>query len=347
MLIEQTSQKNLYENAAPAKTAFSAGNFLQSWQWGEFQEALNAAVQRILIKNQQQKIIGRASLLKKTIPSGKNWGLTYFYCPFGPEIAWGNLTAQQIQEFFKALTNFLKKKKLDHSPRADFLRFNLPMEKNPVNQGKIDPKALKWDLCQAKTKEPVQTLFLDLTKSEEILLKEMKAKTRYNIRLAGKKNLVITKGSSREDLENFWQLTQTTSNRNEFRAHSKEYYAKMAKILGSAGLLKIYTASFQEKPIAAILVIFYQDTATYLHGASANEFRNLMAPYLLQWQAIRDAKTQNLKFYDFWGIDEQKWPGVTRFKMGFGGNIQKSFHSYEIGLKAIPYLGYKLARKIF
>ena len=132
-----------------------------------------------------------------------------------------------------------------------------------------------------------------------------------------------------------------TNERDGFRLHGKEYYWKMLfnvqySILNNhsisnnnsisnnqysiSGLsIKLFIAKYQNKIIAGNIVAFFGDTVTYVHGASSNEYRNLMATYALQWQSIREAKARGCRYYDFFGIDESKWPGVTRFKKGYGG----------------------------
>jgi len=161
--------------------------------------------------------------------------------------------------------------------------------------------------------QPAKTLLLDLNKTEEELLAEMHQKTRYNIRLAEKKGVVVRESES--ELDSFYDLISNTYNRKGLSVYNKEYYKKLLANFSGA---KIYLAEYQGKILCANLVLPFGDTITYLHGGSSEEGKNLMAPHLLQWEAIKKAKELGYKYYDFWGIDEKKWPGVTRFKKGFG-----------------------------
>jgi lipid II:glycine glycyltransferase (peptidoglycan interpeptide bridge formation enzyme) len=138
-----------------------------------------------------------------------------------------------------------------------------------------------------------------------------------------------------------WKLLQVTGSRSEFSLHPKNYYQKMASSLGPEKKLSIYVAYKKKTPLAAILVINHNKTATYLHGASANIFRNWMAPHLLQWEAIQDACQNNLQYYDFWGVDSEKWPGVTRFKKGFNGTEAVFHPTYDLPLYPIAYQIYQ------
>src|SRR3989338_5647077 len=109
---------------------------------------------------------------------------------------------------------------------------------------------------------------------------------------------------------------------------------------------EIFFAKYQNKIIAVVLVNFYKpsQTATYLHGASSSEHREVMAPHLLYWRAIQEAKVRGFKSYDFWGIDEARWPGLTRFKLGFGGEQVEYPASVDIIYRPVLYGLYYLAR---
>src|SRR3989344_1829768 len=103
--------------------------------------------------------------------------------------------------------------------------------------------------------------------------------------------------------------------RQGIHLHNQEYYWKMLEILGEQAGAKLYLAERQDKIIAANIVVYCGERAYYLHGATSDQNKNLMAPYWLQWQAILDAKAAGKKFYDFWGVSASKksWQGITRF----------------------------------
>ena len=137
-------------------------------------------------------------------------------------------------------------------------------------------------------------------------------------------------------------MLQDTAKRGRFKIHPEEHYEKMLKISG----MELFVAEYQNKIIAANIVLFYGKRAIYLHGASDYEYRNLMAPYLLQWHQILEAKKQGRNEYDFWGIDEKKWPGVTRFKKGFSGKEIFYPGAYDLVFQPLWYRIYKIARRI-
>ena len=122
----------------------------------------------------------------------------------------------------------------------------------------------------------------------------------------------------------FYQLSEETAKRNKIKIYEKDYYEKLVEYFGQGDKeikLKMYLAEKDGSPLAAIMVIYFGDGATYLHGASSSEGRELMPNYLLQWRAILDAKKDGYKWYDLWGVSDNNgaWAGITRFKKGFGG----------------------------
>lgn len=190
-----------------------------------------------------------------------------------------------------------------------------------------------------KAIQPEKTLFLDLSLSEDELLQAMHHKTRYNIRLAEKRGVEIVLGEI-EDLPSFWKLLQSTTARDGFRGHSLSHYRNLLE--QGTGNIELWLARREDKVLAAGIFSFLNGRAVYLHGASANSDRQYMAPYLLQWQMIRRAKEKACRYYDFYGIDEKKWPGVTRFKLGFGGEERNYPGAYRIVIKPLLYSLYQL-----
>ncbi|MDD2680581.1 MAG: peptidoglycan bridge formation glycyltransferase FemA/FemB family protein [Patescibacteria group bacterium] len=228
-------------------------------------------------------------------------------------------------------------------------------KKNGIVSISLEPEnwSLKTSLYGQKIKhvQPEKSLFLNLNLSETDLLKAMHAKTRYNIRLADKKGVEIVQGSE-DDLKTFWQLLKTTTSRDGFSGHSLVHYQNL--LASGRSVIELWLAKKEDKVLAAGIFSFYQGRAVYLHGASGDFGRQYMAPYLLQWQMILRAKEKACRYYDFYGIDALKWPGVTRFKLGFGGEERNYPGTYLIILKTSHYYLYKtlvvikrFLRKIF
>lgn len=178
---------------------------------------------------------------------------------------------------------------------------------------------------QGKSILPRHTIYIDLTKSEDDLLKAMHEKTRYNIRLAEKKGVVVKNEDSPEALKNFIRILEKTESRQGFYSHYANYYRKLWEILRPDKMVYLLTAYVQDKPVAAIMLFRYQDVLYYPYGGSDPAFREYMAPHLLHWEAIRFGKKLGCKTYDLWGSYKDKkdesdpWWGIYRFKSGFGG----------------------------
>jgi len=302
--------------------------FLQSWQWGEFQGKMSK-IFRLGIEDNGE-LVAVATLIK--IPLA--FGLNYFYSPRGPifKLKVESEKLKIYNYFFNEVAKIAQKEK------ALFLRFE-PNE--PTNNFEL--LTFNFKLNKTIDIQPSKTSILDLTKDEDELLATMHQKTRYNIRLAEKKEVVISE-NNKEKFNVWWELMNETRQRDGFKLHKKEYYLKMLEL--PENFLKIFLASYNNRIIAGMMVAFFGDTVTYLHGVSANEDRNVMAPYLLQWYVIKLAKQSGFKYYDFYGIDEEKWPGVTRFKLGFGGREVNYPGTYDLVFDKNSYNVYKFLRKI-
>ncbi|MFH0951292.1 MAG: peptidoglycan bridge formation glycyltransferase FemA/FemB family protein [bacterium] len=293
--------------------------FLQSWQWSAFQADLSNKVYRLGVKDDQE-LVASASLIVKQTASFK-----YLYSPRGPIIKNGVDQTKVLNWLIKAIKELAKKDK------AKFWRWE-PTWALPVND---------WSLQKTIDLQPPHTLILDLHQSEAELLKAMHQKTRYNLRLAEKKHIAVAVMKDQEWSE-VWQLFKQTKARDGFSLHEQKYYQAMLQ----QPMFHCLVAKHQEEIIAANIICHYGDTATYVHGASANIHRETMASYLLQWRAITQAKAQGLAYYDFFGIDAKKWPGVTRFKQGWGGQPVSYIGTWDLIFSPIYYTLYKQLRKI-
>ena len=283
--------------------------FLQSWEWGEFQKRLGRKFWRLDIDGDYLLVI------KMPLPLG--W--SYLYIP-----------RTQV----KLNSNILEKLNiLAQQEKSIFIRIE-PVDQNLRLLGFI----------KANPIQPAKTLVLDLAKSEEQLLAEMHPKTRYNIKLAEKKDVQIIEGvrGKAEQFPIFYDLLVDTFRRKEKNLHPRGYYQQ----LYHDHLAKLYFAEYQGRFLCANMIIFFGDMATYLHGGSSQGDKNIMAPHLLQWEIIKKAKALGYHYYDFWGIDEVKWPGVTRFKKSFGGQEVNYSGTWDLPVNKIKYSLYSLIRKM-
>lgn len=207
-----------------------------------------------------------------------------------------------------------------------------------------------------KSLQPAKTTVIDLRKSEEELLAGMHEKTRYNIRLAERKGVSIRMHIGREakdEVPMFLELLKQTAGHQHFSLHEERYYALLADMHANSISNELFFAETDSMRVAGAMINFLRtegDTkggcATYLHGGSAREHRELMAPHLMHWRIIQEAKQRGFYFYDFWGIDEVLWPGLTRFKLGFGGEVIEYPPGVDVIFHPFWYSVYRLAKKI-
>ena len=229
-------------------------------------------------------------------------------------------------------------KKIGHAQSAMFFKCEPLIEWTENNRQQITFERSGFRKA-IKAIQPQRTIILNLNFSQDDLLKQMHQKTRYNIHLSEKKFLVLEKSYN---LNVFWDLLQKTSERTEFSTYPKEYYKKLLELKN----VDLYFVKRYDDFVAGAIVISYNNRMTYLHGASNYNLRKYMGPYFLHWELIKMAKSKDMEEYDFWGIDEKKWPGVTRFKRGFGGREINYVGSWDLIFKPIWYWLYKMKNKI-
>lgn len=198
--------------------------------------------------------------------------------------------------------------------------------------------------------QPREVFKIDITLPEETLLAQMKPKTRYNIRLAEKRGVKVFETREEKYIESFLDLITATSGRKGITSHSKEYYKKFFMALPEA-MCQLFVAEYEGVIIAANIVIFYGDTVTYLHGGTSDLHRDVMAPYLLQWEQIKTAKERGYTKYDFGGVSfntTNSWQGITKFKTGFSPQTLPTMYpgTYDIVLAPFSYTVYRVLQKV-
>lgn len=305
--------------------------FLQSWEWGEFQKKVGNMPLRLQIL-QSGQVVGQIQGFRHSLPFGPE----YLYLP----------RYSSSSEYLNSLLNFLKE-----NFRFIFVRLEPAVRE--------DSPLTSFPRVTVKNRQPKETLIVDLRKSGEELLSGMHAKTRYNIRLAEKKGIEIRK---EKDIDTFWRLNEETTRRDKFKSHGREYYEKML----SSNFCQPLTAYYKGEPVAANLFVMCGNTYTYLHGASSQSHKEVMAPYLLQWEGMKLARERGCLFYDFWGIasspkhesqevqnfhtlswdENHPLSRVTRFKAGFGGERIEYANAYEIVLRPRVYALYQKLKQL-
>ena len=297
-----------------------SSSFLQAWEWGEFEKNTGYEVLRLGIYD-KSNLAAIAQVIKIRAKRGN-----FLLIPHGP-IFTKHLTynIQHFKSIISNLLNFLIS--LAKKEEYTFIRIAPVMEDSQEN------KKLYFDLGFKKA--PIymhaeRLWVLDLDKSEEELLNGMRKTTRYLVRKATRDGVAIEKRTDEKAVEDFWKIYQETVKREKFVPFSKDFIKKEFEAFhktGNAIFLfgKVETSRRDvstHEYIASALVIFTKSTAFYHQGASIHI--KVPVTYLLQWEAIKEAKKRGCLYYNFWGILQagrtpKNWQGLTLFKTGFGG----------------------------
>ncbi|HSM71475.1 MAG TPA: peptidoglycan bridge formation glycyltransferase FemA/FemB family protein [Anaerolineales bacterium] len=303
-------------------------HLLQTGEWGELKSAFGWKPVRIVDGDAGVQILFRKLPL----------GFTVGYIPKA------NIDPSLLPEIDKVCK----------SNRAIFLKLepDLWNDQNPETLALSEVEG--WNL-QLETSphniQPPRTIIIDIRGTEDEILAKMKQKTRYNIRLAGKKDVTVRMW---DDLEAFHKMMTVTGGRDGFGVHALEYYKRAYELLHPNDMGEILVAEYEDKPLAALFVARHGKRAYYLYGASTDEERNRMPTYLLQWEAMKWAKERGCDEYDLWGVpdeDEQTleaefltrhdglW-GVYRFKRGFGGEVKRAMQALDRVYNPLLYWAY-------
>lgn len=301
-------------------------SFLQTNEWAEFQESLGRSVWVV----DTGKI--SALIIRHDLSFGKN----YLYIPYGPLISFDHIRSglrDEVNGFIQKIKDLAKKEK------AMFVKLE---PKSDVVMELIYRRGFKRS---KKNLQPQRTMVVDLKRSEPELSSAMHNKTRYNVNLALKKNMDFEESN---DVDAFWKLLKKTSEKDKFSPHSKKYYEKFLEFFKSGKDIKtkLILVSHEGKPMAGAMLLLYENTAHYLHGAMDRKYKAMMAPHLMHWEIIMWAKSRGYEYYDLWGIDAQKWPGVTRFKLGWGGKVVEYPGSFDLPISKFWYFMYRIFQKV-
>lgn len=314
---------------------------LQSWAWGHFKSrwGWEAMPMTLAVAGNRWEPLAAAMVLKRRLPRTP---FCVLYVPKGPAFDYQDVELRR--RVFKEL------EKTAHRERAIFLKIDPEVIRSwGLDDPRVSPlgAAVMRDLVSRSwipSDEQIQfrnTVELPLEGTEEQLLAAMKQKTRYNIRLAERKGVVVRAGAP-ADFPAIVEMYQTTAARDGFTARPSAYYLDGWTTLYDAGLAQPLIAEVDGRPVAAVVLVRFGDRVTYMYGASSNEARERMPNHLLQWEAIRWARAQGCKVYDFWGAPDEfnegdrMW-GVWRFKAGFNGEVVRFIGAWDYPARPILY----------
>lgn len=300
------------------------GHVMQSYEWGEFRSAMGIKVIRMGVFD-DKKLVSGFTLTIHNIPKVN---YTVGYLPKG------NLPNEFIIENLK---------KIGEENSCLFIKLEPNVE---TSEEKI--KALE-SLGLTLSKKPLFTKYtfqLDLSKSEDDLMRQMKEKTRYNVRLAERKGVIVKQEDNEQSFGDYLSLMRETTLRNNFFAHDEQYHRKMWEIMKGSGVAKLLIARYQGVALAAWVLFIFDNVLYYPYGASSSEYRELMASNLIMWEAIRYGKKMGCGKFDMWGClgpnpnPKDDWYGFHRFKEGYSPRLVEFVGSYDLVLNQKLYPWY-------
>lgn len=278
-------------------------SYLQSKSWGEFKSG-----QGWLVKS-----CGTLQGLKRSLPLGQS--LWYF-----PELSW--------EEFLNSTP------KLFNHLQAEPATFSRLEFFSPYSSERASA-LIKLGLVKSfEEVQPEYRQWLSLDQSETKILAQMKPKGRYNIHIAEKHNLKIEKGVGESLVRRFFPLYQQTANRADFQGRGLNYFLKLTEVLAKDGVGEVIIVSKHDQDLAGGIFLYYEGFASYLYGGSGGD-RSLMGPYLMHWEAMKEAKKRKCLIYDLLAVappeaENHPYAGLTRFKTQFGGETVRLLGSWDL-----------------
>ncbi len=333
--VEYISSEELWQ-------ADCAGSSFESWNWKRVQEAAGRTVEAVRVLNEQGNCVAKTLFV-------------YIEGPFHTSIVLsprGPVFAESVQTDAEVCTAIMER-----------LTIEMTQKYRTALSWRFEPSVWheRFPGQRVKDVQPAWSRVLDLPgATEESLLSSMKQKTRYNIRLAEKKGVVVNHLFRDEVSIEQWNaaidqwiaLQDATAQRHGISHHGAAYYQALLNADWNDRFVSLIEARFDDQVIAMLVLLSDQEnkTVTYLFGASSDQHTNVMAPYALQWKAIRYALTGGFTVYDFYGIAPEaaesghSLSSVTRFKNGFGGRIVEYPGTFDFPIRPIWYRIYRLVK---
>ena len=319
------------------------GAFMQTWEWGAFQEALARPIERWFVLDGEEPVAAFAPA-RHALPLG----FAYGYAPRGPVIASSHATDERIADVLHAIQAWAN----ERFPELLFLRLEPPIASLPriVKTGTF--RLPRYYI------QPRYNTAIPLAGSEDEVFARFHTSTRSNIRRAEKRGVTTTlePAMDRAGIEEFLAMSRDTLRRNEGKnayPGGSYFRALIATVppLGNprrpdALQLGVWYGRHANEPAAVHFVLFFGDTATYLFGATyTNHLHSKVATYL-HWSAMQEAKRRGFSFYDLGGIDAARWPTLTTFKRQFRGKEFEYIGNVDIPIRPVLYRIYNFARSL-
>jgi lipid II:glycine glycyltransferase (peptidoglycan interpeptide bridge formation enzyme) len=272
----------------------------------------------------------------------EKWGNEVVQTPYG------NITLHKLPFVNFKIGNFSKGPK-PTKEMIDWLKtysqqnniFFIKFEPNVQKTKKLTAELKKWGLIPGKTLFTPTTFWIDITPSEEDLLKSFSQKTRYNIKVAQKHGVTINEETNETGFKEFLKLHFETTERQGFYSHTQKYHKLLWEELKQSDIPHILLAKYKGEVITAWLLFAYDNFLYYPYGGSSDKYKNVMANNLMMWEAIKLGKKHNLTTFDLWGREEGK--GFTKFKEGYNPKVIEFIGTWDLVVNKPIYWLYRVA----
>ena len=331
--------------------------FLNSWNWGEFQKKMREKIWRLGVYDGEQ-LIGTALVIKVSARRG-----SFLLVPHGPAVknqparigyaegvaggparigyaegvAGGNDNVKS--KILKILIQKLKE--IAKQEKCSFIRMSPIWVRNEENTKVFQDLGFRRAPIQT---HPEASWKLDISLSEKELLTNMRKTTRYLIKQAQKnQDIEIFQTQKLEDLDIFSELHKKVSKTQRFIPFSLKYLKNEFLAFNTDNQVSMFFGKYKGEVVAVCFIVFWSGIGFYHHAALLPKYRKIPIAYLLQWEAIKEAKKRGCVLYDFWGyVDNPKhpWYGPTLFKMGFGGYADKYVKTQDLVLSPKYWFNY-------
>lgn len=328
MQIKEIKSKSQWDNFLNRKKMENYPLF-QSWNWGEVQKKIGFNILRLgMYDFEKNELIAVCQIIEIKARRGQ-----YLHLRHGPVFLKFN------SKYFDYFINEIKK--IANERGASFIRVSPLIKKEEIEKNFFKKRKLIPSPIHNQDAETCWVLSIE--RKEEELLKEMRKTHRYLIRKAQNMNIKIIRTQKVSEIDKFLPLYKELSQKRGFVPHKgiKEEF----EILEKDDQVVLFLAQYEKKIISGALIIFIGDLAIYHHSASLEEYKNIPSSYLIQWEAIKEAKKRGKKLYNFWGIapdnkPNHPWKGLTLFKSGFGGEKIEFIHAHDLPLNYKYYKTY-------
>lgn len=302
-------------------------NFLQAWQWGEFQASRGRTVIRRGVYGHDDALVGVYVGHVEPARRGKHMQIVG-----GPIIDWDNARA------CKKLFDDIREQAAKHG--CVYARIRPQLEDSPQSRQKMSLFGLRPAPMYLSVEHAG---VLDLTKPEDEILKGMRQRLRRALRKAEKNNITVETSTDPSDIHEFYKIQLQTAGRHQFVAFGEDFLTKQFAAFAATGNAVLYTARFEGEILAQNFMIFYGSEASYHYGVSTELGTKLSGAPLLHMQAMRDARERGITRYNFWGIVDEddtkhRFYGVSVFKRGFGVSDLRYTPAHDLVINKPAYL---------